>query len=39
MSGAIATFPNTPSWNGAQLKKKHRENFTFTLIVILIKTG
>jgi hypothetical protein len=24
-------FPNTPSWRGAQLKKKHRSNFTFTL--------
>jgi hypothetical protein len=23
--------PNTPSWRGAQLKKKHRDNFTFTL--------
>jgi hypothetical protein len=23
--------PNMPSWRGAQLKKKHRDNFTFTL--------
>jgi hypothetical protein len=22
--------PNTPSWRGAQLKEKHRDNFTFT---------
>jgi hypothetical protein len=28
--------PNTPSWRGAQLK--HRNNFTFTLPVILIVT-
>jgi hypothetical protein len=25
--------PNTPSWRGAQLKKKHRDNFTFTFII------
>jgi hypothetical protein len=24
--------PNTPSWRGAQLKKQHRDNFTFTLV-------
>jgi hypothetical protein len=23
--------PNTPSWRGAHLKKKHRDNLTFTL--------
>jgi hypothetical protein len=23
--------PNTPSWRGAQLKKQHWDNFTFTL--------
>jgi len=23
-------FPNTPSWHGAQFKKKHRDYFTFT---------
>jgi hypothetical protein len=23
-------FPDTPSWCGAQLKKEHRDNFTFT---------
>jgi hypothetical protein len=23
--------PNTPSWRGAQLRKKHRDNFTVTL--------
>jgi hypothetical protein len=22
--------PNTPSWRGAKLKKKHRDNFNFT---------
>jgi hypothetical protein len=26
--------PNTPSWRGAQLK--HRENFTFIIIIIII---
>jgi hypothetical protein len=31
MSGAITPFPNMSSWRGAQLKKKHRDNFTFTL--------
>jgi hypothetical protein len=31
MSGTIPPLPNTPSWRGAQLKKKHRENFTFYL--------
>jgi hypothetical protein len=31
MHGAIPPFPNTPLWCGAQLKKKHRNNFTFTL--------
>jgi hypothetical protein len=30
MCGAIIPFPNTPSWRGAQLQKKHRSNFTFT---------
>jgi hypothetical protein len=30
MHGAILTLPNTPSWRGAQLKKQHRGNFTFT---------
>jgi hypothetical protein len=27
--------PNTPSWRGAQLKEKHRNNFTFTFKLIL----
>jgi hypothetical protein len=31
MSGAIPHSPNMPSWHGAQLK--HRENFTFSLLV------
>jgi len=26
--------PDTPSWHGAQLKKKHRDNFTFIFIVV-----
>jgi hypothetical protein len=26
--------PNTPSWRGAQFKKKHRDNFTFTFTAI-----
>jgi hypothetical protein len=26
--------PNTSSWRGAQLKEKHRDNFTFTFIFI-----
>jgi len=30
MRGAIPPHPNTPSWRGTQLKKKHRDNFTFT---------
>jgi hypothetical protein len=31
MSGAIPPITNTPSWSGAQLK--HRDNFTFTLLL------
>jgi hypothetical protein len=31
MRGAILPLPNTPSWSGAQLKRKHNDNFTFTL--------
>jgi hypothetical protein len=27
MSGAVPPLPNTPSWRGAQLKKR-RDNFT-----------
>jgi len=30
MRGAIHPVPNTPSWRGPQLKKKHRGNFAFT---------
>jgi hypothetical protein len=30
MSEAIPPLPNTPLWRGAQLKQKHRDNFTFT---------
>jgi hypothetical protein len=36
MRGAILPLPNTPSWSGAQLK--HRDNFTFTLVMILFLT-
>jgi hypothetical protein len=28
----IPPFSNTPLWHGAQLKEKHRDNFTFTFI-------
>jgi len=31
MSRAILPLPNTPSCRGAQLKRKHRDNFTFYL--------
>jgi hypothetical protein len=32
MGGAIPPLRNMPPWRGAQLnKKKHRDNFTFTL--------
>jgi hypothetical protein len=30
--GAIPPLPNMPSWRGAQLKKKHRDNFIFNLM-------
>jgi hypothetical protein len=30
MSGAITPLPNTPSRRHTQLRKKHRDNFTFT---------
>jgi hypothetical protein len=30
MGGAIPTFPNKPSWRGAQLK--HRDKFNVTFI-------
>jgi hypothetical protein len=29
--------PDMPSWRGAQLKKKHRDNFTFTLSRVLLQ--
>jgi hypothetical protein len=31
MRGAIPSLPNTSSWSGAQLQKKHRDNFTFIM--------
>jgi len=31
MSGTIPPLPNTPLYNGAQLKIKHRENFALPL--------
>jgi hypothetical protein len=31
MGGAIPPLPNTLSWHSAQLKKKHRDDFTFYL--------
>jgi len=33
MSGTIPPLPNTPSWHGAQLKKKHMDNFMDTVIL------
>jgi hypothetical protein len=33
--GAMPQLPNTPSLRGAQLKEKHGDNFTFTLLLIL----
>jgi len=30
MRGATPPLPNMPSWCGAQLKTKHKDNFTFT---------
>jgi hypothetical protein len=35
MSGDILTHPHTPSWRGAQLIKKHRENFSHLVKVPL----
>jgi hypothetical protein len=32
MSGAIIPLPNTPSYRGAQFKKKHKHNFTLLYI-------
>jgi len=32
MRGAIPLIPNTPPSYGAQLKKKHRDNFTFHIV-------
>jgi hypothetical protein len=32
MSGAIPSLPSTPSWRGAQFKKKRKDNFTFTQV-------
>jgi hypothetical protein len=34
MLGAIPPLPNTPLWRDAQLK--HRDNFTCTLVVMLL---
>jgi hypothetical protein len=36
MRKAVPPLPNTPSWCGAQ-KEKHRDNFTFTIIVRRVK--
>jgi hypothetical protein len=38
MHGAIPPFLNTPSLGGAQLKK-HRDNFTFTLLLSCARTA
>jgi hypothetical protein len=37
--GAIPPFPNAPSWRGAQLKIKHRDNFTFIFTFTLLCRG
>jgi len=31
MCGAIPPFPNTPSWHGAPLKIKHRDDLLFRM--------
>jgi len=33
MSGAVSPLPNTPLWRVAQLK--HRDNFTFTVLILI----
>jgi hypothetical protein len=33
MRGAIPPLPNTPSWRNAQLRRKHRDKFTFIFYV------
>jgi hypothetical protein len=33
MRGVTPPLPNTPSWRGAQLKKKHGDNFACTFIM------
>jgi hypothetical protein len=35
MRGAVPLLPDSPSWLGAQLKEKHRDNFTFICTEIL----
>jgi hypothetical protein len=32
---SYTTTPNTPSWRGAQLKKKHMDNFSFTFYMVI----
>jgi hypothetical protein len=32
----VSPFPNTPLWCDAQLKRKHRDNFTFTFIGLTV---
>jgi hypothetical protein len=38
MSGSILPLHNTPSWRCAQVKKKHRDKFTFYLYPYLLGT-
>jgi hypothetical protein len=35
MSGAVPPFPNTPSWRGAQLKRRDNFTYNFTLFIYL----
>jgi len=34
---SCTSAPNTPSWRGAQLKKKHTDNFTLLYVIPLVK--
>jgi hypothetical protein len=36
MGGTIPSFPNTPSWRGAQLKRSIDTNFLITTVTLFI---
>jgi len=36
MRGAIPPFLNTPSWRSAQLRREHRDNFSYLLQGLLV---